>query len=388
MDLPTLQTSVSTWWRGARHSLSLWWQDALTRIGLASTAEPTEIDDGFLPDFCSAPVLVNVVIIAAVFAFITTLLTLVTRQSFSIAQDLVLILLFVEWIALTSVAGLCYARPYMNRLPKVRAVLAAYGLLLLVTLLVSEAAVWVMYAAGRLKTPRPEWYVYFHLQNFTVSVLVNALVLRYIIAKHEIRQRTYSEARAKLQALQSRIRPHFVFNSLNIIASLTRNEPARAEAAIEDMADLFRMMLTEDEQLVPVKKEIDVAKKYLAIETLRLDQRLHVNWEIGTFPRKAAVPVLTLQPLLENAVRHGIESLPAGGTITVKLWEQDDKIYIRVENPFSPTKSKGSESQNRSLDNIRQRLQSHYSGEARLEASAETNRYIVSVVIPTRGGNV
>lgn len=370
-----------------RHNVQAWLRAASDFVGLSQpTAEAAETDDGFLPDFCSAPVVLNVVIIAEMFAFMATLIT--RRISVNILEDLLLISLFVQWVAITSVAALCYARRYLNRLPKARALGMAYALLLLVTLLVSEAAVWVLYLLGRISTPRPEWHLYFHIQNFTVSLLVNGLALRYVLAKHELRQRTLSEARAKIQALQSRIRPHFVFNSLNIIASLTRNEPARAEAAVEDMADLFRMMLSEDEQLVPVKKEIDVAKKYLALENLRLDQRLHVEWDVGTFPRKAAVPVLTLQPLLENAVRHGIEALPTGGTVAVKLWEENGNIHIRVDNPY-PTKSKTRpDTPSRSLDNIRQRLQSHYGETAQLEARGENGQFSVTVVIPMRGGNV
>ena len=370
-----------------RSNMHAWLRRAAEYVGLLPTADATEVDQGVLPDFCSAPVVVNVVIIAEVLAFISTLIT--RRISTNIVEDLLLISLFAQWIALTSVAALCGARAYINRLPKFKALGVSYILLLVITVFVSEAAVWLLYAFGRIGTARPEWYGYFHVQNLTISVLVNALALRYILAKHQLRQRTFSEARAKIQALQSRIRPHFVFNALNIIASLTRNEPRRAENAIEDMADLFRMMLSEDEQLVPVKKEIDVAKKYLALETLRLDQRLHVDWDVGTFPRKAAMPVLTLQPLLENAIRHGIENLPGGGTVRVKLWEQDDKIYIRVHNPFVPAKTKSAtSSQSHSLDNMRQRLQSHYGDAARLEASGEDGQFSVTVVIPTRGGNV
>lgn len=370
-----------------RHSALTWFRSASDFVGLTQ-APPSagDSEDGFLPDFCSAPVVMNVVIIAEMFAFMTTLVT--RRISLNIVEDLLLISLFVQWVALTSVAALCYTRRYLNRLPKARAVGVAYALLLLITLAVGEAAVWALYGLGRISTPRPEWYAYFHIQNFTLSILVNALALRYLLAKHELRQRTLSEARAKMQALQSRIRPHFVFNSLNIIASLTRNEPARAERAIEDMADLFRMMLSEDEQLVPVKKEIDVAKKYLALETLRLDQRLHVDWDVGTFPRKAAMPVLTLQPLLENAVRHGIEALPTGGTIGVRLWEEDGQIRIRVDNPFPAKAKTRADSPSRSLDNIRQRLKSHYGDAARLEAAGADGRFSVTATIPMRGGSI
>lgn len=376
MELLTVRNNVQAWLRAAAEFVGL----------TAVPARATEGDEGFLPDFCSVPVVLNVVIMAEMFALMATLIT--RRISMNLIEDLLLISLFVQWIALASMAALCHTRRYLNRLPKLRALAMAYALLLLVTLLVSEAAVWLLYALGRINSPHPDWYLYFHVQNFTVSVLVNGLALRYLLAKHELRQRTLSEARAKIQALQSRIRPHFVFNSLNIIASLTRNEPGRAEAAIEDMADLFRMMLSEDEQLVPVKKEIDVAKKYLALENLRLDQRLHVEWDVGTFPRKAAMPVLTLQPLLENAVRHGIEALPTGGTITVRLWEEGGDIRIRVNNPF-PVKSKARpEPRGHSLDNLRQRLQSHYGDAAQLEAIGENGQFSVTAVIPLRGGNV
>lgn len=363
-----------------------WLRATAEFVGLApSVPPPAETEEGLLPDFCSAPVVINVVIIAEMLAFMTTIIT--RRISVTLLEDLLLISLFVQWIALTSVAVLCYARHYLNRLPRLRAVGMAYALLLLVTLGVSEAAVWLLYGTSRLDTPRPDWYAYFHIQNFTMSVLVNALALRYLLAKHELRRRTLSEARAKIQALQSRIRPHFVFNSLNIIASLARNEPARAEAAIEDMADLFRMMLSEDEQLVPIKKEIDVAKKYVALETLRLDQRLRVEWDIGTFPRKAAMPVLTLQPLLENAVRHGIEALPAGGTIGVKLWEDSGNIHVRVDNPFPAKPKARAESPTQSLDDMRQRLRSHYGEAARLETGGDGNWFSVTAIIPMRGGN-
>jgi two-component system sensor histidine kinase AlgZ len=180
-----------------------------------------------------------------------------------------------------------------------------------------------------------------------------------------------------------------VFNSLNIISSLVRSAPNKAETAIEDMADLFRMMLSQDEMLVPVKNEIDVAKKYLALEALRLDNRLVVNWDIGKFPRKSVMPVLTLQPLLENAIRYGIEELPAGGVVDVRLWEENDRIYIRVANPLPKTKPKQTKSTpGQSLGNIRQRFQSHYGEQASLTSAEDDGLFTVTVVLPTRGDNL
>ena len=376
MEISEIKNRAHTWLNTVSKSLG---------AGLFPKADTDTQETDFLPDFCNGWVILNVAIIAEMLAFVITLVT--RRISLNLLEDLFIISIFIQWIALASVAALCLARKYLNRLPNLRALIMAYLLLLCITFLVSEMAIWLLWFAGRIDTPRPEWYGYFHIQNLSVSAIINALALRYFLAKHELKLRTLSEAQAKMQALQSRLRPHFVFNSLNIIASLTRSAPAKAETSIEDMADLFRMMLGEDENLVPVKNEIEVAKKYLGLETLRLDNRLTVDWDIGKFPRKAVMPVLTLQPLLENAIHHGIELLPRGGMIGIKLWEENDKIHIRVVNPFPQTKSRQwTTIQNKSLENIRRRFQVHYGEAATLHTSEENGQFIVTVVLPTRGG--
>jgi two-component system sensor histidine kinase AlgZ len=351
----------------------------------APPGEKTE----FLPNFCTGEVVFNVVVVAEMLAVVINLIVPRNFLSPTALQDLLLISIFIQWVALAGTAVLCYTRKYLNRLPNLRALGAAYLLLLLTTFVVSECVIWLLWALGRLTSARPVWYADFHIINLTISAIINGLLLRLFLAKHELQSRTLSEARARLQALQSRIRPHFVFNSMNIIASLTRSAPEKAEAAIEDMADLFRMMLSQDEMLVPVKNEIDVAKKYLALEALRLDNRLTVNWDIGKFPRKAVMPVLTLQPLLENAIRHGIEELPAGGTVDVRLWEDSDRIHIRVTNPLPKTRPKKAKSTpGQSLANIRQRFQSHYGEQAALTSAEDNGLFTVTVVLPIRGDNL
>ena len=342
----------------------------------------------FLPNFCTGEVVFNVVVVAEMLAIVINLIVPRNFISPTVLQDLLLISLFIQWVALAGTVVLCYTRKYLNRLPNLRALGMAYLLLLLTTFMVSETTVLILWAVGRIDGPRPAWYVDFNIITLTISAIINGLLLRLFLAKHELTQRTLSETRAKLQALQTRIRPHFVFNSMNIIASLTRNEPAKAEAAIENMADLFRIMLSQNENLVPVKNEIDVANKYLALEALRLDNRLTVNWDIGKFPRKCVMPVLTLQPLLENAIRHGIEELPAGGSVDIRLWEENDQIHIRVTNPIPKVRSKQAKSTpGQTLDNIRQRFQSHYGEQALLRSNEEDGRFTVTVVLPTRGGS-
>ena len=358
--------------------------DRLLPVPATPAGEKTE----FLPNFCTGEVVFNVVVVAEMLAIVINLIIPRNFLSPTVLQDLLLISLFIQWVALAGTAVLCYTRKYLNRLPNLRALMMAYLLLLLTTFLVSECAIWLLWALGRVQTARPAWYTDFHILNLTVSAIINGLLLRLFLAKHELTQRTLSESRAKLQALQSRIRPHFVFNSLNIISSLIRSAPEKAETAIEDMADLFRMMLSQDEMLVPVKNEIDVAKKYLALEALRLDNRLTVNWDVGKFPRKAVMPVLTLQPLLENAIRHGIEELPAGGVVDVRLWDENDKIHIRITNPVPKTRAKLTKTSHvQSLDNIRRRFHSHYGDEAVITDSEDNNLFTVTVVLPTRGGS-
>jgi two-component system sensor histidine kinase AlgZ len=249
--------------------------------------------------------------------------------------------------------------------------------------------VWVLWLAGSIASPRPDWYAYFHIQNFTVAAILNALALRYFLARHQLRQRTLSEARARLDVARARLRPHFLFNTMNIIASLIRSAPDKAEAAVVDMADLFRTMLGEDESLIPVNNELAIARKYLDIEALRFDERLQVDWAIGKFPRRAVIPVLTLQPLLENAIEHGIEPNPLGGTIGVRLWEDGETLHIAVTNPLPRKKPKPPAGSGResTLDNLRLRLDSHYGAAARLDIQEDRERFTATVSIPTRGGN-
>ncbi len=349
----------------------------------AATGDETE----FLPNFCGWRAVGGVMLIAEMLAIVVTLVT--RRISENMFQDLLLISLFVQWVALTGAATLCTARGFLNRLPNSRALGFAYLLLLGAVLVVSETAVWLWWAVGKIGSPRPEWYAYFHIQNFTVAMIINALMLRYFLARHQLRQRTLSEARAKIEVLRSRIRPHFLFNTMNIIVSLIRSAPDKAETAVVDMADLFRTMLGDSENLVPVSNEIAIAKKYLDIETLRLDNRLRVDWNVGKFPRKAVMPVLVLQPLLENAIQHGIEPMPAGGVINVRLREENDVIHIMVTNPLPRARSKSAGStlpSEHTLDNLRLRLESHYGDAARFEITQEPERFSVAVEIPIRGG--
>lgn len=345
------------------------------------TSQLTE--PGFLPDFCQGEMVINVVVLAEFLAIVATIITPPLTQS--VFQDLFYISLFLQWIALTSIGVLCAARPYLNRLGERRAVLMAYLLLLCVTWLVSEFAVWLMAAADIIESPRPPWYAYFHGQNLTVSAIINALALRYFVARHQLRQKTLAEERARATILKYRIRPHFLFNSMNIIASLTRRAPVRAETAIEDMADLFRLMLDDSKDLMPIQNEIKVARKYLKLEKLRLGDRLNAQWQTESLSRTAKTPALMLQLLLENAIHYGIEPLPKGGNIHIRLWIDDARLNISVTSPYAELSGAARRDGDTALNNIRLRLHDLYGDKADLNIERGDLSMVVHISHPAFG---
>lgn len=201
------------------------------------------------------------------------------------------------------------------------------------------------------------------------------------------RQQSPAVAEARLMALTARIRPHFLFNSLNAVLGVIRSEPRRAEEALEELADLFRVLMRENRQLVPLSEEIALARQYLSLERLRLGERLQVKWDIESIPPDALMPPLMLQPLLENAVYHGIEPSGQPGEITIGFARRGDELVIEMTNPFDPDANAHAGNQ-MALANIRERLMLFFDLEARLEAHADAGarRYLVRIVIPYRHG--
>jgi two-component system sensor histidine kinase AlgZ len=193
-------------------------------------------------------------------------------------------------------------------------------------------------------------------------------------------------AEARLQALQSRIRPHFLFNSLNAVLALVRRDPRRAEQTLEDLADLFRALMSDARGLVRLSEEIALLERYASIEKLRLGERMRISWELDGAPMDALLPALVLQPLLENAVYHGVE--PALGTadVTVRIERRDDRVLARIENPFFEDERARRPGNRMALDNIRERLMLFFDAEARLESQVRNGRYAVEIEIPYRSG--
>ncbi|HEU4621251.1 MAG TPA: histidine kinase [Burkholderiaceae bacterium] len=225
---------------------------------------------------------------------------------------------------------------------------------------------------------RSRWFHPLALMAF--ASLVGVAIVRY----HELRARALSPAlsEARLQALQSRIRPHFLFNSLNAAMSLVRSDPVRAESVLSDMADLFRMLMGDSRARISLDEEVALARQYLAIEQVRLGDRLRVEWAITRLPPKLLVPPLLLQPLLENAVRHGIEPVETPGLIAVRITGMASEVVIVVENSYAP----GAERPGNgiALTNVRERLMLMYDLEAKMRVSADGRLYRVVLTLPMR----
>lgn len=338
-------------------------------------------NSSFLPDFCNVRMVFVVVLIAELLAILLTL-GLSTRLLRS-ASDLAHYSLFIQWIALSSVAMLCISRPYLKKLPDPAVATLSYLLILLVSLVITEIAWWLIQNSPELSFGSTDSHALFTGRSLGISAIVSALALRYFYVQHQWRRNLERESESRIQALQSRIRPHFLFNCMNIIASLTRSEPRLAEEAIEDLSDLFRVSLQDARQLVNVSEEISLCRGYLRIEEHRLGKRLMVNWDLDDLPLDARLPSLTVQPLIENAIYHGIERLPEGGYITIRGRKDPKAFTIQVINPLPEDDPTDPHSGNQlALKNIRQRVEVFFGHRGKLSSYIEGDEYCAEIVIP------
>lgn len=319
-----------------------------------STPQPAEAscDRFFLPDLCTIRMVLAIVLIAELLAFV--LVVGAWSEGGAPWDRLGLTSLFIQWVALSSAALLCLMRRPLCRLSTLAAGTISYLLVLGVVLAFSEIAYAIGDAAGVPITGGR--HLGFIVRNLAVGAIFSAVVLRLFYLQNQQRLSMEAHAQARIEALQARIRPHFLFNSINTIAALIRSQPERAEEALEDLADLFRRSLADAGRLVPLAEELESAQRYLHMEKLRLGERLQVDWQPGELPDSASLPPLTLQPLLENAIYHGIEALPEGGTVALRGRVEGGRVTLMVSNPLPISRESGRPGQRLALDNISERL--------------------------------
>jgi two-component system sensor histidine kinase AlgZ len=220
------------------------------------------------------------------------------------------------------------------------------------------------------------------LRHLLFALLIVGLLLFYFDWRAKALTPAFTEAR--LQALQARIRPHFLFNSINAVLSLIRAEPKRAEAALEDMADLFRVLMRDNRDLAPLDDEVNLCRQYLALEQLRLGERLQLEWQLEGMPGDALVPPLVLQPLLENAIYHGIERSSKPGVVSIRIFCKDDEVHAILRNPFRDDGGRHHAGNKMALGNLRERLALHFDAEASLESSLHGDIYEAHIRMPYR----
>ncbi|RLJ62087.1 sensor histidine kinase [Sulfurisoma sediminicola] len=276
----------------------------------------------------------------------------------------------LEPVVLASLLALCVAQRFLMRLDPRAAAAVVLAIVLALTALFH--ALFMTLGGSQL------W------RALTWAGLGTLLLLGYFDLRARAQLPALAEAR--LLALTSRIRPHFLFNSINAVLGVLRSDPRRAERALEGMADLFRALMRDNRELVPLSDELALARQYLDLEKLRLGERLQVRWEIDSCPVDTLVPPLMLQPLLENAVYHGIEPAEHPGELLVRMAGdpgKDGRMIVEISNPLVA----GGDHQrgNRmALANIRERLMLYYDLEARLEIAERDGRYTVHIIIPNR----
>ncbi len=337
----------------------------------------------YLPDFCTSRATLVLILIVELTAFVLTL----ARQSpaADFWTDLARTSFFLLWIGLAGAGLLCLVNKRLGHLSVAQGSAVVFLLIGAVIAAVSASAFLIgrTDVIGELGMAElfPRKVGPFLLRNLSIGLVITALALRYFFVTHEWRRNVEMQAAARVHALQARIRPHFLFNSMNTIASLTRSNPALAEQAVQDLADLFRANLNEQRNVLLLEEELEVAHIYQRIEELRLGERLQVDWKVDALPRDALVPGLMLQPLLENAIYHGIEPRPEGGTVTVSGDVSSGLITIVVRNPVGESRA-GRGGNKLALANIRERLVLMYGEKALIKAGRFDSEYIVTLRFP------
>lgn len=341
-------------------------------------AEPVT-PQGFLPDFCRTPAVLSLLLISQIVACLLVLAS--PAHDLILGPRLIVVSLYLHWISLLSAAALCWLRRYLDRMSVTTLAGVAFIVLVGITLLVSEMAYHVGRFMGWESFLLPNAHLLFLARNALICSIVAAAVLRYFYVIHAWRRQVQASAEARFAALQARIRPHFFFNSLNSVAALIPTRPDDAESLIEDLSDLFRAILKNRQPFNRLADEIELGKTYLRVEQIRLGERLTQHWQVDDGLDDLQLPLLSLQPLLENAIYHGIECIPGGGTLSVEIRRDKDELLIVVSNPMSAREDDHGGS-GIAQDNIRQRLRLLYDDRGCLETRQTQEGYRAELRVP------
>lgn len=335
-----------------------------------------------LSDYCSARTVFLVMLIMVLLAIV---MLLVPGQSIHTGWDsLGLLVLLLLWLGLSSLSVLCALSPRLKRLSLTVSTIVAFIIIQLMTLIVSEIAYQLTLYYVSLWPMVPESHSLFLLRNLAISTIVSGIALRYMYLQRQIQRKSAAENVARVQALQARIHPHFLFNSMNTIAALLHVDADAAEKAVISLSAMYRAALESGTELVSLNSEIELTRQYLSVEGLRLHDRLKVDWQIDPRAMHAQMPSLTIQPLVENAVYHGIEPRVSGGEIRISIkLDDNDKVRITINNPLPSVDERSPQSGNQiALKNIRERLSIAFGRHASLRSFHEGDCFRVELEFP------
>lgn len=340
----------------------------------------------WLPDFCRRPRILAMLAMAEL-VMIVVFLAPDGRSNAGFGQ-LLSASAFALWMALAVSMLLCVSRRQLSKLP----VPLGASLAVLQSGAVALVAAGIVYGLYSTigNTPVDVGFWRFVLGVAAIVVLITALALRYFYVSDRWIAQLNANARAQADALQARIRPHFLFNSMNLIASLVRRDPEVAERAVLDLSDLFRAALGAGENNSTLEQEVELARRYLAIESLRLGDRMQVAWQIEEpLPWELVLPRLVLQPLVENAVLHGISRLPEGGCIDIRLRTVADHLHLTIRNPAPEPGTDRlpiSNGTGHAVANIERRLAYRFGPKAHIDREWAQGSYECSITLPLKAG--
>ena len=347
-------------------------------LAAEAQAKARRVSDGakapIVPDCCNLGIALRILVplnlAAIVFAAV------VGQSGLDAAARFVDIAMVMEPTALGSLVLLCALRKRVNgmKLP------VQWLTCIVVPSLIALAVCWALYPI--LTGPTFAGSAAFWVLSRTLLAAMTAFTVTEVL---HLRARAYSPSlsEARLQALQARIRPHFLFNSLNTVLGLMRSDPRTAERTLENLADLFRVFMKDTRALLPLDEEVVTCQQYLAIEQLRLGDRLQIRWDLDQMPGDALLPSLLLQPLIENSVHHGIEPRTEPGEVFIRVTQPGERVRVEIVNPAQEQASVRPGNQ-MALSNVRERLMLLYDMEAELKTSEEAGEFRLLLEIPYR----
>jgi two-component system sensor histidine kinase AlgZ len=347
----------------------------------ASKSTSPRVGFDTMPDFCSATAVLIALLLAELVALLLAMNDFVSNENFW--STVGLNCLFIIWVILPSQALLCLIKGWLSKLH----LMFAVGIGFLVIQLFTCAVTWISYSGlsyFAFLNAEGDFLYTVYLRNLGISSIISLILLYHLYMQSRWKQQVQAELNARLQALQSRIQPHFLFNSLNTIASTVHDDPELAENLLVHMSELMRAGLNTQNTLVTLADELRLVHSYLNIETQRIGDRLKVEWNVDKSVCDARIPPLSVQPLVENAVYHGIETSADGGTVEITATLRERSVVLMVRNSVAQNNHQENMTQGHgiALDNVMARVKGWFGDDGKVVFSTVDGWFQARIIIP------